>query len=375
VQFDPNAFGPSPGTLLFEDNAGAGESNLSSTSLGSSFTQTLSLSGTGVSSVPPAVVTDNETITVTDAPKFADVVDDEPITVTDTVVVKAFDPTTIGLTALATNVAIGSGTTFTATVASTFAGTPTGKVTFLNGQTIISQIDLSGSSGVVTTPSITNFATGVNVITATYSGDLKFFGSTTATPVIVTVGAPDYTITANPTSLTLSAGGIGSTTITLTPNQFGFIPPIAIGLSCGNIPSYIHCTFTPPGLSTASVTLGQIPVPVTLAVKVDATIAAILEPHGPTTFGSIKLGPIALAMMAPLGLLGLLPFVSKNRKRLRLYLGIVALALTVASVITGCTSAGNPSNLPPAGAQTIVVNATSNGGVVHPLNLIINITN
>jgi hypothetical protein len=85
--------------------------------------------------------------------------------------------------------------------------------------------------------------------------------------------------------------------------------------------------------------------------------------------------PVMLAMAIPLGLLGFLPLVGKNRKRLRLYLGIFALALTAAGAITGCTSSSNTTNLPPAGIQTIVLNATGNGGVVHALNLKINITN
>ena len=40
--------------------------------------------------------------------------------------------------------------------------------------------------------------------------------------------------------------------------------------------------------------------------------------------------PVLLAMIAPLGLLGCLPLAGKKRKRLRLYLGIVALALVAA---------------------------------------------
>jgi hypothetical protein len=50
VQFDPTSVGPLSGYLQFGDNAGVGESNLTSTINGSSFTQTVQLSGIGASS-------------------------------------------------------------------------------------------------------------------------------------------------------------------------------------------------------------------------------------------------------------------------------------------------------------------------------------
>ena len=83
------------GMLTFTDNAAL--SNLASIPAGSSFTQSIPLSGTGSTTgpppPPPAVIPimDNETIHVTDAESFPDVFDPEKITVTDKVSVVPCD--------------------------------------------------------------------------------------------------------------------------------------------------------------------------------------------------------------------------------------------------------------------------------------------
>jgi len=112
VQFDPTTAGPLSGTLGFADNAGVGESNLTSTTINSTtFQQSMFLSGTGVSSVgppPPAVITDTEMITVTDTPSFPDVFDNEPISVTDTVMVTACQMISISPTGTLPSATVGT---------------------------------------------------------------------------------------------------------------------------------------------------------------------------------------------------------------------------------------------------------------------------
>ena len=77
------------GILMFTDNGAL--SNLASTPAGSSFTQSIPLSGIGATTgpppPPPAIipVMDNETIHVTDTPSFPDVFDSEAVKVTDAV--------------------------------------------------------------------------------------------------------------------------------------------------------------------------------------------------------------------------------------------------------------------------------------------------
>jgi hypothetical protein len=83
-------------TLIVTDNAAL--SNVATVSVGTSYTQAISLNGSGVSAPPPpppsAVVplVDNESISVTDSSSFPDVFDPEAITVSDQVTIRAYFP-------------------------------------------------------------------------------------------------------------------------------------------------------------------------------------------------------------------------------------------------------------------------------------------
>ncbi|MGA9882350.1 MAG: FG-GAP-like repeat-containing protein [Candidatus Acidiferrales bacterium] len=108
------------GTLVFTDNAAL--SNLTSGASGSNYTQSITLTGSGASTAPPGPplatipITDNETITVSDAETFPETVDSEAITVTDTVNVTAVTPV-IKIGTPATNpYTIVAGTGYTVTV-------------------------------------------------------------------------------------------------------------------------------------------------------------------------------------------------------------------------------------------------------------------
>ena len=88
ISYTAPASGTPTGAITFNDNAP--HSNFASTPQGNSiYTQTLALSGTGASALPPVVQTTapvavNEPITVTDTPSSPDVSDQEVIKVTDT---------------------------------------------------------------------------------------------------------------------------------------------------------------------------------------------------------------------------------------------------------------------------------------------------
>jgi autotransporter-associated beta strand protein len=74
------------------------------------------------------------------------------------------------------NTNYGASVQFTATVASTAAGTPTGTVTFKNGTAVLGTSFLSGGVATFTT---NNLPAGTNAITAWYSGDVSFVPSGT----------------------------------------------------------------------------------------------------------------------------------------------------------------------------------------------------
>src|ERR1035441_2626489 len=83
--------------------------------------------------------------------------------------------TTTGLISSLNPSVSGKAVTFTATVSSSSGGTPTGKVTFLNGATVLATKALSGGRVSFSTSQL---PVGVSSITAVYGGDSNFSGST-----------------------------------------------------------------------------------------------------------------------------------------------------------------------------------------------------
>jgi hypothetical protein len=131
--------------------------------------------------------------------------------------------------------------TLTATVVSA-EGTPGGIVTFYNGSTALGNGTLN-SSGVATLT--TTLPMGTDTVTATYATAGNFAASS-STPVTLTITAPparpvgSYTVAANPSTLTVAAGGTATTTLTFTPTG-GYTGTIA--LSCSNLPTNASCAF------------------------------------------------------------------------------------------------------------------------------------
>jgi hypothetical protein len=70
---------------------------------------------------------------------------------------------------------LGQSVTFTAEIAPQFGGETTGTVTFKDGSTTLAVITVSGNKAATTTSTL---AAGTHSITAVYSGDSNFIGST-----------------------------------------------------------------------------------------------------------------------------------------------------------------------------------------------------
>lgn len=101
---------------------------------------------------------------------------------TGTLTVNQASPIT-GLTSDNNPAGVGDPVTFTATVTSS-AGTPTGTITFFNGANSMGTVVLTGG---VATLSTSTLPAGTHTITAVYSGDLNFSGTTSA-PYVQGVG-------------------------------------------------------------------------------------------------------------------------------------------------------------------------------------------
>jgi hypothetical protein len=205
--------------------------------------------------------------------------------------------TTTTLTAPA-SAAYGASETLSATVAST-AGTPGGIVTFSSGSTTLGTGTLN-SNGVATL-STTTLPMGSDTVTATYAATGNFAASTSAPMTLTVTAAPvapvgGYTVSANPTSLTVAAGQTATTTLTFTPTG-GYSGTIA--LSCSNLPTNASCAF-----AAKQVTLTGNNQSVNLGLTINTTAQQASSRLNPALF--------ALVFWWPGGLTGLAVFLRRR---------------------------------------------------------------
>lgn len=151
-----------------------------------------------------------------------------------------------------------SGAAFTGGV---FINQPSGTVTFYSNGTALgppapvdSSINPPIASINVTPPA------GLDNITAQYSGDSNFAGSTSSA-LLLEDGAP-FLMAANPSSVSIaSAGQSGSTTLTIAA-QNGFSGTIS-NFACSGLPAETTCNFQPAtvtGSGSVAVTIATTPV-------------------------------------------------------------------------------------------------------------------
>jgi hypothetical protein len=232
----------------------------------------------------------------------------------------------------------GSTTTIQASVTSS-VGSPTGSVQFLSGSKPVdpTQNPVTLSGGGTATINTSNLALGTYSLTAVYSGDLNF-GTVKSSTNTFEVIAPSALITANPTSVSTTAGTPVTSTLTITALE-GYSPLLGAQLYCDNttLPQYSECTFDVPTIDIAD----HPGVPQTSHVTISSNL--------PVNVGQLRTGPspIAFATMFGLGLLGM-----AFRKRIRLngsLLSVICLALFAGSLagFTGCTNSGY-TQTPPA---------------------------
>jgi subtilase family serine protease len=195
-----------------------------------------------------------------------------PITITPA-------PTTTTLTGLPSS-SVGGYVYFLATINTYSNGVaPTGTVQILiNGASFGSAANVSGwpfspSTGAYATAK-GGFALflppGTDSITVQYSGDTNYAGSTSA-PTTITV--TDFSLSFNPSNISISAPGqSGTSTITLTPLG-GFTGTVA--LSCSTTYEGIFCTISPSSINLS----GSSAVTAALTVSTTGQVNAVVPPH------------------------------------------------------------------------------------------------
>jgi YVTN family beta-propeller protein len=326
---------PTPtGTVTFKDGAttlGTGTLNASGIA-----TYAASALAVGTHSITASYGGDSRNIASTSS----------PISVTVT-----SGATTTALSASATSLAVGSSVTFTATVTgASGVPAPTGTVTFMNGKTTLGTGTLNGSG--VATYTTSALAAGSYSVTAAYAGDTNN-ASSTSSAVAVTVwpGPAAFTLSLNPANGSLNAGKDAVITVTVTSVN-GF--DAATSLACSDLPKDTSCTFssssiTPSAGGTATSTL-------TIATDVKASSAALRAERSRPARLPFK-GPIAIAgAFAAFLLLPLLGAKNRRLRRLLLTLSSAILIATLASI--GMTSCGGGPTTP-KGNYMIQVTATA----------------
>jgi Bacterial Ig-like domain (group 3)/MBG domain (YGX type) len=271
--------------------------------------------------------------------------------------------------------ASGASVTLTATVASS-AGTPAGSVTFYNGSTSLGVGTLNGSG--VATFSTTALPAGTDTPTASYAAAGNFAASSSAPASINIVGAPagsaaNYAVSANPTTLTIAAGGAGKTTLTFTPTG-GYSGTVS--LSCLNLPANASCAF-----GQSQVTLSGNNQNVSTGLTINTTMQqagkhvpsnAPQSPFSPTVFALVFWCPGGLTSLA---LLARRRKLVKTQRLWHLCL-LLAGAWALTAGLSGCGMNGYVANVTPGTSQVTVVATGTSGSVVttQTVTLTVNMT-
>jgi len=231
---------------------------------------------------------------------------------------------------------IGVPVTYSVTVSNAsagYSGTPSGTVQFYNGSaTLGSAVTITSGKATLTT---TFNSAQTASITAVYAGDSNFAG-TTSSAFAESIVAPGLSISASPTSLTITRGTPATATITFTPtgNYQG-----TASYACSGLPVYSSCIFTPASLTFTGNNAVQ-------------TSTLTLYTLAPSAAPGITRSAL---LWMPAVLLGLLLL---NRRRVGITTRSVLLLLMVcaAAGISGC---GKGNFVTPTGNSSITVNVTA----------------
>jgi hypothetical protein len=206
-------------------------------------------------------------------------------------------------------------------------------------------------------------------IDAVYSGSESFRASAAQAQVVsdATSTLPDFSITANPSSLSLSPGAYGTVILTITPLN-GFSDMVT--LSCSGNPAGSACTFSPVTLTP----LNGNTVTSSLQITTQAASGASLAWPGSksrTAYAIVLPGLLALA-----GLGAMRKRSGLNTLRM---LGIVALLAASSLGLSACAQRYDYLHHPPegnpgiaAGTYNVTIAAYSNNGATvtsHTLNV------
>lgn len=233
------------------------------------------------------------------------------------------------LTALSTSInSVGAGLPVTLTVqaASTTSGVPSGKVTLLDGTTVLSAVPLVAGTASFTTSSL---ALGANNLSATYAGDTNFLPSSSASAMVAVVAASDFTLTATgATSQSIPAGSAATYSFSVGVQGAAIASPIT--LSVQGVPlgasSSLNPAYIPPGGAVTSFTL-----------TIQTAHASVDERSRPFGRGQFGQSLLAILLLPVFGLArrGRRMLTRGSRSAMILFVAVASCVLCVA-LTSGC---------------------------------------
>jgi hypothetical protein len=197
-----------------------------------------------------------------------------------------------------------------------------------NGSNIGSPVNVSNGQAQFQT---TTLSVGSDQIIAVYSGDSNYSGSTSSAIAETVNAAPSFTISANPTTIPVTApGGSGSSVFTFTgQNGFSSGGNVAISASTSGLPFGANCGFTTSTINIPTNGTAMATYNCTTTARSSAIPASRNRPgvFGPRTAAWV----LALACIFALGLLAL----GQRKGRLR-WAGLAAFALFLIAADASC---------------------------------------
>jgi endoglucanase len=259
--------------------------------------------------------------------------------------------TTTTLTAI--NATIAGSVTLSAIVSSIDGGAVTGSVQFLDGSTSLSAVTIN-STGLATYS--VQLSNGPHTLTAVYSGDVNNLGSTSTALLESVSGGLDFSLSANPTKLSLSAGQSGAVTLSVFSSD-GFTGVVTF--MCTGLPNGSTCSFKPASITGNATSTAQ---STTLTIGLPAATSSI----APAQADGRSAPYLAGFFVLPGGLLGIC--LLWQRRRLQRTLGMWILATVfLVSVAIGCgtssSGTGSSSASSSVGSYNALITATSPASV------------
>jgi len=269
--------------------------------------------------------------------------------------------TTTAVASSSSTISSGQSVTLTATISGGLSGLaqPSGTVQFSSNGTNIGQASVESGQAQLNT---TALPMGTDQITAAYGGDTNYNGSSSAAITETVTPPPTFTISANPTTIPVSApGGSGSTVLTFTgQNGFSSNGAVIITPTVSGLPSETTCS---SGVSVTIPTNGSATATVTCQTTAPSAVIPASR-NRPDVFGWRSAASVlALACLVCAALL--LAGYRGQRRRWGFALMFAVFALVAASVGCGGGSAGgggggNPGT-PPGNYTGISITVTING--------------